>query len=133
MKKQSGKHLRKKVIAGNTVEYSKYYSGMYKKKVQRLPVENQTEDRIRRWQDKRAEDKCRYAIHCNFGVGDIFAKLGYPAWTRKTSEEIRKDIKEFLRELRKLFKRANKVLKYIFTVGRTKRGVIHLHWNLYRI
>lgn len=130
MEERKGKHLRKKVIAGNTKEFSNYYSGRYKNYAPRLPAEKRTEERMRRWQDKRAEDNCRHAIHCNFGVGDLFATLHYPPKTRKSSEEIREDIKELLRQLRKLFKKTGAVLKYIFTVGRGKRGAIHFHMVL---
>ena len=134
MKKSNKKYIKQKITAGNTVEVINYISGRIGAQGNnREKREKVTPEKIRRWQDKRAEDHCRWQLNTNFKPGDLWLRFGYPANTRKTAEEIKANITLFLKKLRKIYKKAGKVLKYIFSVGKGKRGGIHFHMVLNRI
>ncbi len=54
-------------------------------------------------------------------------RLSYPPKTKKSSKEVREDIKSFKKKLRNRYKKAGSELKMILSVGRGQRGAIHLH------
>lgn len=128
MGKTKNKYVRITVQTGCTIEIINYISGRLGSRGNgREKKENPTEEKTKKWQDKRAEDKCRWLLNGNFHPGDLWIKLGWPPRIKKSSERIRADIREFLKQLRKIYKKAGKALKYIFSVGRGARGSIHLH------
>lgn len=128
MGKTKNKYVRIIVQAGCTMEVINYISGRLGNRGNGYGCrEKPTEEKVTRWQDKRAEDKCRWLLNGNFQPGDLWIKLGWPPRVRKSSEKIRADIREFLKQLRKAYRHVGKELKYIFSVGRGTLGSIHLH------
>lgn len=112
---------------------TKYISGRIGSKDQRRIKEASTEERVRKWQDKRAEDTLWGFLEENFNPGDCFFTPTYPPRSRKTSAEVRADMNDFRKRLRKICQKAGIPFKYIMSVGRGKRGAIHSHWVLPRI
>ena len=129
-KKSEKKYIRKIIEAGNTLEVINYISGRIGARGNGRgegEQEGESEEKVQRWKWKRAEDKCRWLINQNFGPGDLWMRFGYPRGTRKTPAEIRDDVKKFLEKLRRMYRRAGKELKYLYTVGIGSRGGIHFH------
>lgn len=131
--KRKGKYLRKTVFCGNVIRVAKYISGRIGTKEQRRGREKPTAEKVKRWQDKRAEQNCFDLLHCNFRPGDLWMTFTYPPKARPTAETVREDIGHFRKRLRKLFRKAGKELKYILSVGRGKRGAVHFHMVLTKI
>ncbi len=121
-------YILTKVVAGITTEIMKSYSGRYGTKIINAPKEKESPEKLKNYQDKVAERKCRWLINTNFKFGDLWMTLTYPAWTRPTSEKARKDIDKFLKNCRRYYKRAGQIFKYIMTAGRTSRGAVHFHF-----
>lgn len=136
-RKARGRYVRKTIIvrngAGEFRRVTKYISGRIGTKDQRKGKVEATADRVKRWQDKRAEDICWGYLEENFQPGDCLFTPTYPPGTRKTSAEVRNDMAEFRKRLRKVYRKKGIPFKYIMSVGRGKRGAIHSHWILPKI
>ena len=120
-------YWQKKVRAGNTIEITKYKSGRKNLKIIIAPKSSETSDKQKRQNDKNAENKCRWLINTNFKAGDWWIYLTYPAKVRPTKEKAKADIDKFFRDIRKVYRKSNKELKYIMTAGIGKRGAVHFH------
>ena len=132
--KKKYKYLVKKILCGMVMEVVKFYSGRYGCPGNgREKKEKPSRDKVKRWQDKRAEDKCRWLMNTNFKPGDIFFTGHWPPKVRLRPEDVQKQVKNFLRELRKVYAKAGKIMRYIFSVGIGGRGAIHFHMVLPKI
>ena len=119
------KYIKRIVKAGNTVEITKYaVSGK-----RDLTGESDSDYGAaqKEWKWKRAEDSCRWYLNENFHPGDLWMRFSYPRGVRKPPAEIKADIEKFFKKLRRLYRKAGKILKYIYTVGIGSRGGIHFH------
>lgn len=128
--KRKGKYFRKTVFCGRVIRIAKYVSGRMGTKDQRRGREKPTAEKVRRWQDKRAVQRCFDLLHCNFHPGDLWMTFTYPPGAKPSSEKVRDDIAAFRKRLRKFCRKAGRELKYILTVGRGKRGAVHFHMVL---
>ena len=130
-------YQEKVVDLGDVVEVQKYVNGRLGTKEQRKRAEAQraTPEEQIRWQSKEATRKVWRLLRDpkNFHPGDLWTTLTYPARTTPDSETVKKDIKEFLKRMRREYKKAGKEFKYIFSVGRGRRGAIHLHMVMTKI
>ena len=130
-------YQEKVINLGNVVEVQKYINGRLGKKEQKEKAakERATPEEQLRWQSKEATRKVWRLLRDaqNFHPGDLWVTLTYPAKTKPDSETVRKNIKEFLKRMRKEYRKAGKECKYVFSVGRGKRGAVHLHMVLAKI
>ena len=116
------------IPSGKIVIVQKSISGRYGKRDGKRIREKPTEEKVRRWQDKRAEQQCLLLLEENFKPGDYWMRFSYPPKTfSKTSSEIRGDLSRFKRKLSRLYKKAGKEFKSIYVLGRGKRGSVHFH------
>lgn len=117
------------VRAGSTVEVSKYYSSRYNKKgIKRREKKNLTKEEQREVNKRAAEKTLRRKINANFEEGDTHLVLTYKKENRPSGKEgMRKDIDDFLKELRKLYKSLGLMLKYIHVMEIGKKGALHHH------
>lgn len=120
-------YVEAKVFMNNCIEVYKYYSGRIGKKIYNSPAERKTPLKQIKYQDKKAARVCGWKIAENFTRGDLWATLTYPARKVIEPETARKDISLFLVYLRRLYKKAGMEVKYIYTAGRSKRGMVHFH------
>ncbi len=120
-------YLRKIFKHGNVIEDVKYKNGRYGTNTKNGPPTGITPPEQKAWQKKNDERKVWRLIDDNFGPGDLWSTLTYPARTRPTSENVRADMRLFLKRLRRLYKKEGRELKYIYSVGRGKRGAVHIH------
>lgn len=127
------RYLEKIIQCGMVRETIKYFSGRYGARGNGGPKEKPSEDKIVRWQDKRAEDKCRWLINSNFKPGDVFFTGHWAPKVRKTANEVQADVAAFIVELRKAFKKEGKIFRYVFSVGIGERGGIHFHMVMSRM
>ena len=120
-------YLRKIFKHGNVIEDCKYKNGRYGVKTKNSPPTGSTPAEQKAWQKKNDERKVWRLIDDNFYPGDLWTTLTYPANSRPPSETVRKNIQTFLKRLRRLYKKEGIPLKYIYSVGRGKRGAVHMH------
>ena len=129
-RKGKGAYIRTEwsIPSGKIVIVQKSISGRYGKKDQKRIREKPTEEKVKRWQDKRAEQECLLLLEENFKPGDYFMRFSYPPRTyEKSSEEIRGDWNRFKRKLVRIYKKAGAEFMSIYSIGRGQRGSIHFH------
>lgn len=130
-------YVKRTTVAGKTKEVEYYYTSRYNKKGQsRRDKVKSTKEQQKRVNKRAAERKLRILMNSNFGYGDFHVVLDYirrKEEDARTSEEMRKDLDVFLRELRKAYKKANKELKYIHVMEIGSKGARHHHLVINKI
>lgn len=130
-------YLEKVIDRGNVIEVQKYINGRFgtREHREKAAAERTTPEEQLRWQSKEAVRKVWRLLRdkANFSPGDLWITLTYPPKSTPDSETVKKNIKEFLKRIRKAYRKIGKECKYIFSVGRGKRGAIHLHMVLSKI
>ena len=122
-------YVYKMVKTGQVIEIRKYYSSRYGKKCKKRDKRKSfTKEEQLVVNERVAAQKLRWKINSNFGYGDVHIVLDYdPKKRPKDNEEMREHINKFLRELRKVYKKANSVLKYVSVMEVGKKGARHHH------
>lgn len=130
-------YLEKIIDRGNVIEVQKYTNGRFGRKGEngKSVAERVTPVEQLKWQSKEAVRKVWRLLRdrTNFSPGDLWITLTYPQKTTTDSETVRRNIKEFLKRMRRQFRKIGKECKYIFSVGRGKRGAVHLHMVMSKI
>lgn len=130
-------YQQKIIDIGNVIEVQKYINGRFGKKEQREKAKtyHATPEEQIRWQSKEAARKVWRLLRNpkNFKKGDLWVTLTYPAGSKPESEKVRKDMQNFLKRIRRRYAKEGKMCKYIFSVGRGKRGSVHIHMVLSKI
>ena len=99
----------------------------------RLPKKKATPEQIKKQNQKNRETRMRRLIKANFEDGDFWMTLKYRAGTRKPIEEVKKDLKKFVRAVRSVYARQKLEMKYIYRIEIGKEGGIHVHMVLNRV
>lgn len=123
--------IEKTIYTGLCIEIKRYMSACVGQGItgsgKRL---GKTPLRQLRYQDKKAQENCRWKLNCNFSGGDLFLTLCFPPYKPVARETVRKSINTFLDTLRRIYRRNGKKLQYVYTVGMTKKGMAHIHMVL---
>lgn len=115
-------------------EYEYKYAGNYGAKGEkRSKRKKASPEQIKRQNQTNKEKKVRRIIKANFKKGDLWTTLKYPAGTRKTFAEVKKDFESFRRSLRNQYKKLNQDFKYIYRIEVGALGGIHIHILINRI
>lgn len=128
--KKGPAYVKKTTIAGPTITIDKYISGRIGTKDQHRVRIHPTEEKVMRWQNKRAERKVYGLLEENFRPDDLWCTFTYAPKTRKTAEEVRRDVDRFMRRVKRIYKKHEKELKSIKTGSIGTKGGIHLHMVL---
>lgn len=112
------------VQAGKTIEVMKYYSSRYGKKgIKRGKRQNLTKEEQIKVNKRAAEKKLRRLINENFQEGDTHLVLDYRKERRPAGrKQMRADADDFLKEMRKLYKRHGIQFKYIHVRRSGRKG-----------
>jgi len=118
----------------NSIEHELKFVGKYGcKGEKRAPRRKKTPAEME-WQNHiNKVNRVRRLIKANFFPNDLWVCLKYPQGTRKTFEEVKADLKNFFRGMRRDYKKRYEVLKFIYRIEIGKRGGIHIHLLLNRI
>ena len=126
-------YRQKKWEFPNSVEYEYSYMGNYGAKGERREKRAKpTPEQVAKQNMTNRINYVRRLIKANFSPGDYWITLKYAAGTRKTVDEVRKDMSRFISNMRKAYKKAGEEFKYIFRVEIGSRGGIHIHIILNR-
>lgn len=117
--------------AGKTIEVERYYTARYRKtgskRAKKIKPTSEQQEKIN---NKQAERKLRLIINTNFGYGDYHIVLDYirnKEHPDRTPEEMKADIRKFLSECRKRYRKAGKEFKYIHVMEIGEKGARHHH------
>lgn len=118
-------------VAGATVEVERYYTNRYGKRGQKRKAKSKpSSEQQKEANNRKAEKKLRRLINANFQPGDYHLVLSYkkdPGEPERTPDDMREDIRKFLRGMRKDCKADGKEFKYIHVPEIGERGARHHH------
>lgn len=115
---------RRIVSSKNMKEVLDYHNGRtYKRNSKRREKINITSEAIQKQNEKMAESELRMTIDNNFKSNDYYLTLTYKE--RPTWEQAKKDIRNFIRRLQRVYKKLGQELKYIYVAEGKRR--IHFH------
>jgi hypothetical protein len=118
----------------NYIEHEILFAGKYGRKGEkRSPRKKATPEQIKQQNQRNRENRLRRTAQLNFYPNDIWLTLTYPAGTRKSLDEVEKDIKKFQDGMRKDYKLRGEQFKWIKRVEIGKHGGIHVHYIINRI
>lgn len=117
----------------NSNEYEYKYAGKYGAKGEKRGKRKKaTPEQIKKQNQQNREKKMRRLIKANFIPDDIWATLKYPKGMRKTAEEVKRDLRNFLSDMRKEYKKRGEIFKFVYRMEIGERGGIHIHILLNR-
>lgn len=111
-----------------SVEYEFHYAGKYGAKGEKRAKRSKpTPDQIEKQNQKNRENRVRRLIKANFHKNDLWITLKYPKGTKKTPDQLQQDLRRFIDNLRKKYKRREAELKFIYRMEIGKLGGAHVH------
>lgn len=117
-------YYKTEIKAGRTVEVIKSYTRRIDKFKHREDKDKPTPEEMEKVNQKNAEAKLRRLINANFGLGDYHLVLTYKREDRPDPAEAKKRFANFIRKLRREYKKLGVDLKYIIA---TEYKPIHHH------
>ena len=115
-------------------EYEYTYAGKYGAKGEkRAKKKKPTREQIQKQNQRNRVTRYRRLIKANFTQGDLWCCLKYPKGYRIDIEEVKKDLKKFLKMLRRNYRDKHHELKFIYRMEIGARGGIHIHILVNRI
>lgn len=115
--------------AGKSIILEQYFAPRHGiKGIDRLPSDTETSEAQEKANYRRALRELTIKLNANFEEGDFYITLTYEKGHAPIStEEGKKDRADFLRRLRRVYKKAGIELKYVVTTEYGKRGALHHH------
>lgn len=93
----------------------------------RLPRRKKTPEQMERANQNNRRNYVRRLIKLNFSSRDLWVTLKYPAGTKKTVPELKKDFTNFIARLRRRYKKAGIELKFVYRMEVGSKGGLHVH------
>ena len=107
-------------------KYHCYHAGKPGEK--RKKKVNKTRESQQKVNDRQAERRLTELLNENFDGSSWYITWSYREGMRpETIEELKKQISQLLRDLRKLYKQEGLVFRYVWTAEVGKRGAVHIH------
>lgn len=117
-----------------SIEREYKFKGNYGAKGEkRQKKQKRTPEDIERQNQYQRTKTVRHLIKANFTEGDYWTTLTYPKETAGNIQSVISDIRRFLSNLRRSYKKVDIPCKYIYRVEIGSRGGIHVHIILNRI
>lgn len=121
-------YILERCVAGKTIEYRKYYTHkIHPKSVKREKTQDETPERIKKANQRKAETTLRRLMNANFEDGDYLIKLDFHFETPSGSKEMQKEMQTFIRRLKYRFDRNERPFKYIYVKEVGSKGGRHVH------
>lgn len=112
----------------NSIEYEYKFAGAYGAKGEkRADKKKATPEQIKKQNQLNKEKRMRRVIKANFLSEDYWMTLKYPEGTRKKVEEVKKELKKFIDDMRKAYKKRSEIFKFIYRMEVGKLGGVHIH------
>lgn len=123
-----------KYVFPNSIEYEYKYMGNYGARGEKRAKKSKaTPEQIKKQNQRNREKKMRRLIKANFRPGDIWGTLKYPKGSRKGIDEVKEDLRTFLSDMRRAYKKREEPFKFIYRMEIGERGGIHIHILLNRL
>lgn len=113
---------------GDSNEYEYKFAGNYGAKGEKRGERKKpTPEQMRQQNQRNKVKNMRRLIKANFQPYDIWGCLKYPAGIRKKTEEVKEDLKKFLRAMRREYAKVGELFKFVYRMEIGKKGGIHIH------
>ena len=86
-----------------------------------------TPEQIKRWNRNKRRRAVRLLIEANFAKGDPWICLKYKKGTRKSVQEVSKDLSDFCRRMRLAYKKEKQAFRWIARIEVGRLGGLHVH------
>ena len=86
-----------------------------------------TPEQIERWNRNKRRRAVRLLIEANFTKGDLWVCLKYKKGTKKSVQEVSKDLSDFCRRMRLAYKKEKQPFRWIARIEVGKLGGLHVH------
>lgn len=121
-------YIRDEYIFSDSIEVELKWAGKYGAKGEkRAPKQKITPEVIEKRNQQNKEKRYRRLVKANFRKGDLWLTLTYPRGTRLTIEEVKKDISNLYKLLRREYKKREADFKWINRIEIGANGGIHIH------
>lgn len=118
----------------DSIEHEIHFMGRYGAKGEKRAARiHATPEQIRKQNQVQREKRLRRTIKANFQKNDLWLTLKYPAGTKKTIDEVKHDLRNFLSRLKRRYKKHDEELKFIYRIEIGSRGGVHCHMIVNRI
>lgn len=114
----------KEYLLGDIREAEAGYTG---KPTGRGRRQKATPEQIERWNRAKRRKAVRLLIEANFTKGDLWVCLKYQKGTRKSVQEVSKDLSEFCRRMRIAYKKEKQAFRWIARIEVGRLGGLHVH------
>ena len=114
----------KEYLLGDIREAEAGYTG---KQTGRGRRQKATPEQIERWNRAKRRKAVRLLIEANFKKGDLWVCLKYKKGTRKSVQEVSKDLSDFCRRMRLSYKKEKQAFRWIARIEVGKLGGLHVH------
>ena len=121
-------YLQRTTKAGKTIFVDKYYSSRYgKKSGSKAPTREESSEKQKLINDRRAQRELQLLLLANFVPKDLHLVLTYRKGQRPDPDEAKPRVSGFLRKVRKIYRANGKELKYVLFPPEHKTAAIHHH------
>lgn len=128
LKAKSFKRYRRKTIKSGPITEVEMYTLFDIKNPNRGKGKKESKEAIKNQNAKNRRKHLVRLINTNFNDGDLWITLGYsPEHAPGTYKEAQKNIANYFRVLKRLAKKENIDLKYIYVTEKTRKGNYHHH------
>lgn len=105
-----------------------YVCPVFRKAGARRGKHKESSEGQKRRNEYRSQNKLTWMIHANFGKGDYALHLTYDdGFLPATEEMFEKDVKNYIRRINRLYKKAGIVMKYVYVTEYSETGRAHVH------
>lgn len=127
-------HVKDSWYLINHIEHEYKYPGRYGAKGEkRKKKKKATPEQVAKQNQYNREVRIRRLLRNNFYPGDYWVTLKYKSGVCKCMEEFIKDMRRFLRGMRREYKARGAPLKFIYRLEIGKRGGLHAHIVINRL
>lgn len=99
----------------------------------RQPRRKRTPEEVQKQNQRNRVNALRRKIKANFAENDYWVTLTYRVESRKPVDGVKKDVGDFLKRLRRWYRKVGQPLKFIYRVEIGIRGAVHVHFLVNRI
>lgn len=126
-------YWRKTWIFQDSIEHEIGFAGKYGKKGEkRQERQKKTPDQMQLQNVLNKANRIRRLIKANFKENDLWVTLTVTKENRRPMEEMKKELRKFLNNMRRQYKKEGIPLKYIYLIEIGKKGGIHVHMVMNR-
>lgn len=121
-------YIKSVCIAGKTKEIEKYYA-RYAQPLggSRQVKQNKTTEKQQVVNNRQLIKKLTRILNANFDSTSYYITFSYKEENRPTGQELKSQIRELLKKMRRAYKAERKELKYVETAEKGERGATHIH------